>query len=99
MYLIQIQLPVPSGAGDTRAFSTTREELAQKFGGVTAYSRSPAQGTWISPQGDEERDSMLMVEVFSDSFDRAWWHTYQTQLATRFHQKEIHIRALPAEVP
>ena len=98
MYLIQILLPIPS-AGDPDAFSKTREELAEKFGGVTAYSRSPAQGIWISPQGEKERDSMLMVEVFTETFERSWWLTYQTQLARRFSQEEIHIRALPAEVP
>ena len=42
---------------------------------------------------------MLMVEVFTKTFDRSWWQTYQTELGMRFSQEEIHIRALPAEVP
>jgi len=28
-----------------------------------------------------------------------WWRGYQEQLAARFHQEEIYIRALEAEVP
>ena len=99
MYLIQILLPVPSAPGDSSAFSKTREELADKFGGVTAYSRAPADGIWVSPQGEKDRDSVLMVEVFSADFDRAWWRAYQEVLAARFDQEEIHVRALPAEIP
>lgn len=99
MYLIQLLLPVTGNPDDVASFSMTREELADRFGGVTAYSRSPAQGIWISPQGDKERDSVLMVEVFTETFDRAWWQAYQKTLASRFHQEEIHVRALPADVP
>jgi hypothetical protein len=99
MYLIQILLPVFPVTTDPTAFSRTREELAERFGGVTAYTRSVAQGIWIAPDGEKERDSMLMVEVFTEAFDRPWWRTYQEQLAARFHQEEIHIRALEAEVP
>lgn len=97
-YLIQILLPIPSTGGGP-AFSRTREELADKFGGVTAYTRSPAQGIWISPEGEKERDSVLMVEVFTDEFDRTWWRNYERRLAERFNQDEIHLRAVPAEVP
>ena len=98
MYLIQILLPVSSGP-NVGAFSRTREELADKFGGVTAYTRAAAQGIWISPAGEKERDSMLMVEVFAQDFDRGWWRSYQEVLAERFQQEEIHIRAINAETP
>ena len=98
MYLIQILLPVTSDP-DVGVFSRTREELANKFGGVTAYTRATAQGIWISPTGEKERDSMLMVEVFTQDFDRGWWRSYQELLAARFHQEEIHIRAINAETP
>ena len=98
MFLIQILLPV-TGKSDQALFAKTREELADRFGGVTAYSRSPAQGVWINPDGDKERDSVLMVEVFTEAFDRAWWASYQRTLADRFDQQEIHIRALLADVP
>ena len=98
MYLIQILLPVPGDAGHARAFAHTREELADRFGGVTAYTRSVAQGIWISPEGDKERDAVLMVEVLTDRFDRDWWRAYQARLAERFQQEQILVRALAAEV-
>jgi hypothetical protein len=98
MYLIQLLLPV-SAAPDAEAFASTREELADKFGGVTAYSRAPAEGIWRSPAGDESRDSVLMVEVLVQTFDRPWWRAYRDRLARRFRQEEIHVRAIPAEFP
>jgi hypothetical protein len=98
MVLIQILLPV-SDTSDRALFARTREELADRFGGATAYSRSPAHGVWISPEGEKERDSVLLVEVFAESFDRPWWQSYQKALASRFQQEEIHIRALQADVP
>ena len=40
-----------------------------------------------------------MVEVLVSEFDRLWWRTYAKELAARFEEDEIHIRALPALVP
>jgi hypothetical protein len=56
--------------------------------------RSPATGLWTAPDGREEQDQVIMVEVVTETFDRTWWRSYATQLAQRFHQDEIHIRAL-----
>lgn len=99
MYLIQILLPTEgrSGALDSGVFRQTREELAEAFHGVTAYTRSPARGVWIAPDGDKERDDVVMVEVLAPEFDRDWWRACSERLAKRFDQEEIHIRALPAE--
>ena len=100
MHLIQILLPSKSGepASDAR-FAATRAELVEKFDGVTAYLRAPAEGAWVAPGGEIERDEMLMVEVLADDFDRPWWRAYAATLAGRFDETEIHIRALPADVP
>ena len=67
MFLIQILLPL-SAASCNRdeiraAFAVTREELVTAFGGVTAYSRTPAEGVWTDPEGDLQQDRMVMVEV------------------------------------
>ena len=40
-----------------------------------------------------------MVEVVTETFDRAWWRTYSATLATRFDQDTIHVRALPVDMP
>jgi len=42
---------------------------------------------------------MVMVEVLTETFDRAWWRHYARTLAERFAQEEIHIRALTVETP
>ena len=82
VYLIQMLLPRKGADGAL----------------VTAYLRSPAQGAWVAPDGRVESDDVVMVEVLTDTFDRAWWRDGK-QLAVRFRQETIHIRALPAETP
>ena len=76
------------------ALADTRRELADAFDGLTAYLRSPATGLWTAPDGHEEQDSIVMVEVVTGTFDRTWWRCYATRLARRFGQDQIHIRAL-----
>ena len=76
------------------ALRDTRRELAEAFDGLTAYLRSPATGLWTAPDGRKEQDNVVMVEVMTDTFDRAWCRSYATVLATRFAQDEIHVRAL-----
>jgi hypothetical protein len=53
MYLVQILLPRSSRREPLpdAAFATTRAELVEAFGGVTAYVQSPAQGVWVAPSG------------------------------------------------
>lgn len=98
MYLIQVLLPVKPHGSDA-GISQTRQELVELYEGVTAYVRSPARGAWIAPDGQEEQDDVIMVEVLVDALDREWWRHYRAQLAARFDQEQIHIRFLPAEIP
>jgi len=99
--LIQLLLPTAGDGGDraVTALAETRRELVEKFKGVTAYVRSPAKGLWTAPDGHTEADDVVMVEVVTDTFDRAWWRTYSARLAQRFAQDTIHVRALPVEMP
>lgn len=98
MVLIQLLLPV-TAAARADAIGETQRELAQKFSGLTAYLRSPARGLWTAPDGELEQDEVVMVEVVTDTFDRAWWRRYSAQLRSRFQQDSIHIRALPVTMP
>jgi hypothetical protein len=101
MVLIQLLLPAAAAENDgvtAGRFTTTREELVEAFGGVTAYARSPAQGLWTSPDGEPAQDEVVMVEVVTDAFERAWWTSYEKVLAERFAQDVIHIRAIPVSV-
>jgi hypothetical protein len=100
MVLIQLLLPTgASGDSAVTAVAETRRELVDRFKGVTAYVRSPAKGLWTAPDGHTEADDVVIVEVVTDTFDRAWWRTYSATLAQRFAQDTIHVRALPVEMP
>lgn len=99
-YLIQILLPVrrrDDAEVPAEMFAAVRQELTQRFGGVTAYMRSPATGLWKRTEAEVERDQVIMVEVVVESFDREWWAQYRDRLAQRFDQDEIHARALAME--
>lgn len=48
MHLIEILLPLNDNEGrpfESEKFSAIRESLTERFGGLTAFTRSPAQGT------------------------------------------------------
>jgi hypothetical protein len=100
MHLIQILLPIQARDGSplpAALFARVRTELTEQFGGVTAYSRSPATGLWKRDDEAIERDQVIMVEVVVDTFDREWWQRYRAQLEVRFGQEEVHVRALAME--
>lgn len=97
MVLIQLLLPASPGHGPT-PLARTRQELAARFDGLTAYLRSPAVGLWTAPDGRTEQDEVVMVEIVTGRFDRRWWRGYAATLAERFQQESIHVRALPVEL-
>jgi hypothetical protein len=100
MFLVQLLLPLYDSAGRPVAqerFAQVRDELTERFGGVTAYLRSPAQGTWVEGTGAVERDEVVMCEVMVDGLDRPWWRAYRHMLEQRFDQQELVIRATPLE--
>lgn len=97
MFLIQLLIPLANNSGDRfpeSYFTALSLELAGKFGGVTAYARSPAVGLW---QPDEKsaarRDDIIVYEVFADAIDREWWSSYRRVLESRFSQDELVVRA------
>ena len=99
-HLVQILLPIHLSDGTdvpAEVFAQVRTELTARFGGITAYSRSPATGLWKRTEAEIERDQVIMVEVVVEAFDREWWAAYREQLETRFGQEEIHARALAVE--
>jgi hypothetical protein len=100
-HLVQLLLPTHRRNGAAIAseeFARVRVELTERFGGVTAYSRSPATGLWKRDDDEAiERDQVIMIEVVVDVFDREWWARYREKLETRFGQEEVHARALAME--
>lgn len=95
MHLVEIFLPLYDnegrrfGAGE---FDRVSEELAARFGGVTAFRRSPAEGVWREG-GEESRDRLVIFEVMTGEVERAWWRQYREDLERRFRQEKIVVRA------
>lgn len=96
MYLIQIFLPLYDNNG--RAISQARfnqiaTELSEHFGGLTAYTRAPAEGFWKKRGKRTKHDDMVVYEVMSSRLQRRWWQFKRAELQKLFRQQEILIRA------
>jgi hypothetical protein len=100
MFLVQLLLPLYDNSGRRvphERFTELRDELTERFGGVTAFLRAPALGSWKHDSGTVDRDEVVMCEVMVDPLERAWWAAYRKTLEQRFGQQELVVRALPAE--
>lgn len=96
MHLVQVLVPVYDNNGQpfpSSEFRRIRKELTDRFGGVTAYTRAPAEGSWEDELGHVHHDDVAVVEVMVESLDRAWWSRYREELAARFRQTELVVRA------
>lgn len=95
-YLVQILLPVRDNAGvpfPADVLAGIRQSLADRFGGVTAFTRAPAEGLW-SPDGNAtSRDDIVVVEVMVEDFDEGWWRGFQKMLEHDLQQDLLVIRA------
>jgi hypothetical protein len=100
MHLVQLLLPLHDNVGQPfpqEYFKDVREEMTRRFGGMTAYVHSPAEGAFQDTEGGVLQDDIVIVEVMCDALDRSWWSHYRAQLTSRFSQQELVIRALPLE--
>ena len=100
MHLIQVLLPVRDNAGAAfpqDLLTQVLQELSRRFGGSTAYTRSPAEGIWRS-EGADHHDDIIVVEVMVDALDRPWWKAYRKSLEDRFKQQELVVRVQSIEV-
>lgn len=100
MHLVQLLLPLYAADGERLAaelFAAVRQELVDRFGGLTAYSRSPAKGLWTDDNERVEHDDIVVYEVMVERLDRAWWRSYREELTARLRQKELLVRAQAVE--
>ncbi len=98
-YLVQLLLPVQDNAGrpfGEEVLGPTRQELVDRFGGVTAHLRAPARGLWKGDAG-LDRDDIVIFEVMADALDLGWWSDFRAELERLFAQDEIVIRASASE--
>lgn len=99
MHLVQFLVPVydnnqqrfPAGM-----YEVVFHELADHFGGVTAYQRAPARGAW-KDEGEVSYDDVIVFEVMVEELDRGWWASYRHKLEQQFAQEEVLVRATTYE--
>ena len=95
MHLVEILLPLNDNSGRPFAaekYAAIRQHLTERFGGLTAFTRSPAQGT-TTGGGKTVHDDIVVFEVMTETLDVAWWRNYRRQLEREFRQNEIVVRA------
>jgi hypothetical protein len=95
-HLVQILLPLYTNDKaplDKELFVQVRNELVERFGGLTAYNRNPAHGLWQADDGQTTRDDLVVYEVMTKQLDEQWWRQYRVSLETRFQQEALIVRA------
>ena len=100
MHLVQLLLPVYDNAGrpfPASHYAAVRDELAGRFGGLTAYTRAPAEGLWSNDGEQPARDDIVVYEVMVEELDRAWWQKFRVDLENQFAQQELVVRVQPVE--
>jgi hypothetical protein len=96
MHLVQILLPLCGNSGEhfsRNLFDQVRDELMDKFSGLTAYTRTPVSGLWQEGKGETVHDENVIYEVIVKNLDRDWWAGYRSQLEKRFQQEQLVVRA------
>lgn len=94
-HLIQILLPLSDNEGQPFShseYTRVRSELTEQFGGMTAFTRGPAEGLW-EENGETTRDDIVVFEVMTSDLSDRWWNGYRRTLEARFRQESIVIRA------
>jgi len=96
MYMTQLLLPLWSNGGERfpyHLFEQVRDELVDKFGGLTAYTRTPARGLWQEKDSATVHDDIIVYEVMVKDLDKDWWSSYRKKLEQRFSQDKLVVRA------
>ena len=96
MHLVQILLPIHDNAQEPfpgEEYSRVRKELTERFGGLTVYTRAPAEGMWKAAENHTSEEDIVVFEVMASELDADWWRNYRHDLEKRFRQDVIMIRA------
>jgi hypothetical protein len=95
MHLIQILLPLYDNDGEPfpqDELLRIRDDLSERFGGITTYMRSPARGLWKETRETTVHDDIVIYEVMTPELDRDWWKRYREQLTVHFRQALLIVR-------
>lgn len=96
MYLVQVLLPLYDNAQNPLPrdlYETVAGELTERHGGLTAYTRSPAEGFWRDAMEQTSLDEIVVYEAMVESLDVEWWQAYRKALERRFRQEKVVVRA------
>ncbi|MBV9992369.1 MAG: hypothetical protein JOZ72_13895 [Alphaproteobacteria bacterium] len=99
MRLIQILLPLTDNDGAAfpeAVLRSIQQEQVDRFGGLTAYERSPARGIW-QRDGAQQKDEVVIVEVMSNNLDEDWWREFRKRVERELRQEKLIVRAIPCE--
>lgn len=94
MHLVQILLPTYDNEGNAfshEIYGAIGDELVNRFSGLTAYTRAPAQGFW-SRGNQTARDEIVVFEVMVQELDEHWWQDFRRGLEGRLRQESVVIR-------
>jgi len=95
MWSVEIFLPLADNQGarfPAALFAAEREVLVERFGGLTAFTRAPADGIWRDG-ADRAEDDIVIFDVLAGQLDPDWWRRYREHLERVFHQDAILIKA------
>ncbi len=101
MHLVQILLPLYDNSGQPfphHLYLQIRDELSERFGGITTYMRSPARGLWKEREDTTVHDDIVIYEVMVRALDRDWWREYRQKLTVRFRQEMLVVRMSEVEL-
>ncbi|HJV36348.1 hypothetical protein [Geomonas sp.] len=101
MHLVQILLPLYDNDGQPfphEFYLRIRDELSERFGGITTYMRSPARGLWKETDHTTVHDDIVIYEVMTAELDRDWWQSYREMLAAVLRQELLIVRVSEVEL-
>jgi hypothetical protein len=96
MYLVQILLPLRDSKGRgfaPKSYDDVAHHLTEKFGGVTSFTRSPAEGRWKPGEDAAHEEDVVVFEVMVEDLEEKWWGQYRRALERAFKQKSVVVRA------
>ena len=97
-HCVELFLPLRKAGGEPIAldvYQALEDELTQRFGGVTAFSRAPARGRWTASGGRPTTDDIVIYEVMVRELDQQWWAQLRERLESELEQEEVLVRAHP----
>ena len=92
MFVVELFIPLEKPDGTPTPAATLeriKSQLTDRFGGVTAFLQSPAEGAWKPESRAIIHDRVAIFEVMVRDVDTAWWRGYRQQLETELEQEQI----------